>query len=136
MPPADMPANSDSSSELNFMGAIEAHVRWKIRLEAYINGTSDENLDAEVVCRDDQCALGKWIYGGGGTKYGNHPMFPVLKQSHMNFHRAAGDVIRAVDNGDNDKARTMLNSGDYARHSHRVKSDLARLSLELENEMQ
>lgn len=132
MAPEGLSTTSDDA-ELNFMGAIEAHVRWKIRLEAYINGTSEEHLDADVVCRDDQCILGKWIYGGGGAKYGEHPMFPVLKQTHMHFHRAAGDVIRAVDAGDAEKARLMLNSGDYARYSHRVKSDLARLSLELEN---
>jgi hypothetical protein len=133
MAPAD---SKPDSSELNFMGAIEAHVRWKIRLEAYINGTSEEHLDPDVVCRDDQCALGKWIYGGGGVKYGTHPMFPVLKQTHMNFHRSAGDIIRAVDAGEKEKARTMLNSGDYARYSHRVKSDLARLSIDLEGDVE
>ena len=128
------PTGTPDNSELNFMGAIEAHVRWKIRLEAYINGTSEEHLDPEVVCRDDQCALGKWIYGGGGAKYGNHPLFPVLKQTHTNFHRAAGDIVRTVDAGDKEKARTMLNSGEYARYSHRDKSDLARLSIDLESD--
>lgn len=126
------PAESLDSSQLDFMGAIEAHVRWKIRLEAYINGTSEEHLNPHMVCRDDQCVLGKWIHGGGGAKYGSHPMFTVLKQTHMNFHRAAGEIIQTVDAGERDKARHMLNSGDYARHSHRVKSDLARLSIELE----
>ena len=135
MPPADTTGKPDDS-QLNFMSAIEAHVRWKMRLEAYINGTSEEHLDPDVVCRDDQCALGKWIYGGGGAKYGNHPMFPVLKQTHMNFHRSAGDVIRLVDAGEKEKARALLNSGDYARHSHRVKSDLARLSIELESDFE
>lgn len=122
----------DAQDDFNFMSAIEAHVRWKIRLEAYINGTSEEHLDAEVVCRDDQCALGKWIYGAGGNKYGSNPMFGVLKQTHMNFHKSAGEIIRTVDAGDAKQALTMLNSGEYARHSHRVKSDLARLSIELE----
>lgn len=133
MPTAPPPSDS---SELNFMGAIEAHVRWKVRLEAYINGTSEEQLDPEVVCRDDQCLLGKWIYGGGGAKYGNHPLFPDLKQTHMHFHRSAGEIVRTVDAGDPEKARTLLTSGDYARHSHRIKSELARLSLELENDFE
>ncbi len=124
----------NDDAELDFMGAIEAHVRWKIRLEAYINGTSQEHLDADVICRDDQCVLGKWIYGGGGDKYGDHPMFPVLKQTHLNFHQSAGDVVRLVDAGDTDAALSLLNKGDYARHSHRVKSDLARLSIELEGD--
>lgn len=126
---------SNDHLQFNFMEAIEAHVRWKIRLEAYISGTSGEKLDADVVCRDDQCALGKWIYGNGGAKHGNHPMFPDLKETHAHFHRAAGEVIRSADAGEQEKARTMLNSGEYARYSHRIKSDLARLSLELESDL-
>lgn len=127
------PPQKPCESQLNFMGAIEAHVRWKIRLEAYINGTSEEHLDPEVICRDDQCILGKWIYGGGGEKFGNHPLFPDLKRTHAHFHRCAGDIVRTVDAGQPEKAREMLCAGDYARHSHRIKSELARLSLELEN---
>ncbi len=61
-----MGKNTGDSGEFNFMNAIEAHVRWKVRLEAYINGTNEEELDADVVCRDDQCMLGQWIYGKGG----------------------------------------------------------------------
>jgi len=135
MTPENSTENPDGS-ELNFMGAIEAHVRWKVRLEAYISGTGEDHLDPDVVCLDDQCLLGKWIYGGGGAKYGSHPLFPDLKQTHMQFHRAAGDIIRTVDAGDREKARTMLNSGDYARHSYRIKSELARLSLELESNIE
>lgn len=118
--------------DFNFMNAIEAHVRWKVRLEAYIGGTSDEQLDADVVCRDDQCMLGKWIYGPGGAKFGEHPKFPGLRDTHREFHRCAGDVIRKVDAGETDAARHLLCKGDYATYSHRIKSQLARMSLELD----
>lgn len=122
----------EDCGELNFMAAIEAHVRWKVRLEAYISGTSQEQLDPEVVCRDDQCVLGKWIHGPGSARYGNHPKFPGLRDTHKEFHRCAGDVIRKVDTGDTDSARELLCKGDYAKYSHRIKSELARLSLELD----
>ncbi len=55
--------------DLDFMGAIEAHIRWKVRLESYISGEGREQLDPDVVGKDNQCALGKWIYGPGGQKY-------------------------------------------------------------------
>jgi hypothetical protein len=119
---------------LNFMEAIEAHVRWKVRLEAYINGTATEELDADLVCRDDKCALGKWIHGVGGTKYGGHPRFPGLREIHQAFHRCAGEVIRFADRNERDKALDLLNRGDYARFSHQIKAQLARLSLELSSE--
>ncbi len=122
----------EQCGELNFMAAIEAHVRWKVRLETYISGTGDEQLDAEVVCRDDQCMLGKWIYGPGGEKFGSHPKFPGLRETHKEFHRCAGEVIRRADSGDTDAARELLCKGDYAKYSHRIKSELARLSLELD----
>jgi hypothetical protein len=118
--------------ELDFYMAIEAHVRWKVRLESYINGTSEEQLNPDVVCRDDQCALGKWIYGPGGVRFGGHPKFPDLRDVHAQFHRCAGDVIRSVDRGDIDQARDLLLRGDYAKCSQRVKAELARLALELQ----
>ncbi len=119
---------------INFMSAIEAHVRWKIRLEAYIAGTSEEQLDPEVVCRDDQCPLGKWIYSDGGQQYGDNPEFEAMRLTHAKFHQCAGDVIRLVDEGNKEEASRLLCSGDYASHSHQIKSKLARLALELEGD--
>ena len=119
--------------ELNFMDAIEAHVRWKVRLEAYINGTSNEKLDPEQICRDDQCILGKWIYGPGGEKHGDHPKFPGLRETHRSFHLSAGDVVRLVDGGKKGEARDLLCKGAYAKHSNRIKGELARLGLELDS---
>jgi len=119
---------------LNFMEAIEAHVRWKVRLEAYINGTATERLDANVVCQDDKCVLGKWIHGVGGLKYGDHPRFPGLRDIHKEFHRSAGDVIRFADQDEAAKALELLNRGDYARLSHQIKAQLARMSLELSSD--
>lgn len=118
--------------DLNFMSAIEAHVRWKVRLEAYIAGTSEETLDAEAISRDDQCMLGKWIYGEGGQEHGDNPRFDAMKEIHAKFHRCAGDVVRTVDAGDPVKAKDLLCKGDYASYSHRIKAELARLALELE----
>ena len=71
-PPADA---SMELAGLNFMTAIEAHIKWKSRLESYIQGTSTEDLKVEVICRDDQCPLGKWIYSAGGERFGTIDTF-------------------------------------------------------------
>ncbi|MFA5530831.1 MAG: CZB domain-containing protein [Thiohalomonadaceae bacterium] len=118
---------------IDFFTAIEAHVRWKIRLEAYIAGTSEEKLDPDTVARDDQCALGKWIHSSGGARFGSHPKFPELRDIHAQFHRCAGEVIRAIDRGEIDTARESLAKGEYARYSQRIKAELARLALELDD---
>jgi hypothetical protein len=117
--------------DLDFMGAIEAHIRWKVRLEAYITGESKEKLDSAVVEKDDQCALGKWIYGSGGERYSAMPLFQSLKETHTGFHQCAAQVIQSVDEGDLIKAGEILSRGCYAKHSSKVKAELARLSIEL-----
>lgn len=118
------------NSELDVIGAIESHLRWKIRLEAYINGTGAERLDADAVGRDDQCALGMWIYGPGVAHFGQVDPFTELKSAHAQFHQCAAAVIRTADAGKKDEAMRMLGDGDYAKCSYRVKMLLARVCRE------
>jgi hypothetical protein len=122
-------ANSIFDNELDVISAIEAHIRWKIRLESYINGTSDEQLDATVVAKDDQCALGKWIYENG-QRFSHLGQFADLKKTHAEFHRCAAAVICEADKGDRPHALKMLNEGEYAKCSYRVKTMLARVCRE------
>jgi len=117
---------------VDFYAAIQAHVLWRLRLEAYINGTGDEKLNAELVGHDHHCPLGKWLHGAGGKHFGSHPQFPELQKAHACFHQQAGEVIRYADTGDSDKARELLR-GNYAACSQKVKANLAKLGLETGN---
>ncbi len=112
---------------LNFKTAVDAHMKWKVRLENYISGTSTEQLKVEVVCRDDQCPLGKWIYDKGGETFGYSETFFDMKVHHAMFHRCAGKVLEAAQAGDRDGATRLLNTGEYVKASERVKMLLARL---------
>lgn len=128
--PALEPSSENRGGEvggLNFKSAVDAHMKWKIRLESYINGTSDEDLKVDVVCRDDQCPLGKWIYSRGGSEFGYAETFFDMKVHHANFHRCAGEVLRTAQAGDKAQAMQLLQHGDYVRASERVKQLLARL---------
>jgi hypothetical protein len=112
---------------LNFKTAVDAHMKWKVRLESYINGTSTEQLKVEVVSRDDQCPLGKWIYDKGGEKFGFSETFLDVKANHAHFHRCAGSVLAAAQAGDTATALKLLKGGDYVKSSERVKMLLARM---------
>ncbi|MDD5296622.1 MAG: CZB domain-containing protein [Rhodocyclaceae bacterium] len=112
---------------LNFKSAVDAHMKWKSRLESYIGGTSTEDLKVEVVCRDDQCALGKWVYSQGGERFGFSETFADMKDHHAHFHRTAGEVLAMAQAGQKDQALRLLHHGDYGRTSERVKMALARL---------
>jgi len=50
---------------LDFVNAIEAHTKWKVRLQSMIDCDTAEMLDPDKVARDDLCELGKWIYASG-----------------------------------------------------------------------
>lgn len=112
---------------LNFMSAIDAHMKWKVRLERCLENDNKENLQVSVISKDDQCLLGKWIYGPGGDAYGHLPEFQEMKKEHARFHRCAGEVLGCCLAGDKQGAGEKLRGGDYVRASERVKLQLARL---------
>ncbi len=131
---AAAPPPADASMELaglNFMTAIEAHIKWKSRLESYIQGTSSEELKAEVICRDDQCPLGKWIYSTGGERFGTIDTFGDMKGHHALFHQCAGRIVETAQAGNKDEAMRLLQYGDYVRASEQVKRLLAKLYVRL-----
>lgn len=129
--PVALQAGSDDKGAevagLNFKTAVDAHMKWKVRLESYINGTSTEQLKVEVVSRDDQCPLGKWIHDTGGEKFGYSETFFDMKAHHAHFHRCAGEVLEAAQAGETAKATKLLQGGDYLKASERVKMLLARM---------
>ncbi|MDO9063916.1 MAG: CZB domain-containing protein [Sulfuricella sp.] len=129
--PAAPAADAVSSAGIDFMAAIEAHVRWKVRLENYIDGTTTEKLDVEIVGMDNQCPLGKWIYGAGGDKYNANPVFQEIRGIHADFHKCSAGIMRQADAGDKEGAVEALRRGEHFKLSQRIKTKLARLHMEL-----
>lgn len=114
-------------SEINISDAIAAHMKWKGRLQSYLDGTSEEKLDPMVICRDDQCVLGKWIHGPALNYFHNDEGFHKLRSDHANFHFVAGNVVKKVQESDMSGA-DMLMKNDYAQASREVIRDLTELN--------
>lgn len=91
--------------KMNFDEAIVAHAEWKLKLTLYLQG--DGNLDHSIVCQDNQCKLGKWIYSDG-KKYANEHTYEHLRKVHADFHRCAGMVIQTVDSKKIDEAKNLI----------------------------
>lgn len=106
-------------AEIDIDTAIAAHDNWKLRLQNYVNGKSSETLQAEVVCLDDRCDLGKWLHGPGGQRLGKYPAFSVLIARHKYFHVQASTVVALVQADDKHKASKMLDSS-YRHASNQV----------------
>lgn len=100
---------------MNFDDAIAAHLKWKARLDQFIEGTSNESLNSATICKDNLCDLGKWIYGDG-AKYQAAPPYADLVKKHAHFHVCAADVVKLVEGGDKPAATSLL-SGAFASAS-------------------
>ncbi|MGZ8257204.1 MAG: CZB domain-containing protein [Gallionella sp.] len=123
-------AKADASEEvggLNFKTALEAHIKWKVRLMGVVDGTGTETLDPRVVSADNQCALGKWIYGQGGKDYSSHAEFKELVAAHTNFHKCAGHVLDLALDGKQTQAKQEIEGGAFAKASHETSRHLMRL---------
>jgi hypothetical protein len=120
-------------SEVNIADAINAHMKWKARLQRCLDGTSDEQLDPMVICRDDQCALGQWIHGPALHHFRDDEGFGVLRSDHAQFHFVASNVVYKVQQ--NDLASAMeLFSGEYIQASRKVIYALTELNKQLGDE--
>jgi methyl-accepting chemotaxis protein len=94
---------------MNWDESVEAHVKWKIKLQAYIN-VRGEKLDANTIAKDNACALGQWLSNEASKLQGN-ATFQTLKGDHSAFHKAAADVVKKVDAGDKAGATALMGSG-------------------------
>jgi hypothetical protein len=106
-------------AEIDIDSAITAHENWKLRLQNYLNGNSTENLQPEIICLDDRCDLGKWLYGPGGQRLGKYPAFSVLVARHKYFHIQASTVVALAQADDKDQASKTLD-GSYRHASNQV----------------
>ena len=110
---------------MNLIDALCSHISWKLRLQKVIDGTSEEQLDAATVARDDACELGKWIYGEG-LKYKASETYRALGRVHANFHICAAKVVLKAQEGDKRSAASLLHTTiePLSREIVRVMSDL------------
>jgi aerotaxis receptor len=83
-----------TQDDIDFAKWVAAHRNWRRRLSDYVHGSSREEFDENVVCRDDCCELGAWIHGNGHRFYGQLPVFGKLHDYNADFHRRAGHVVR------------------------------------------
>lgn len=118
------------NAEINIMDAINAHVRWKVRLEKYLEGSSDEKLDPNIVRLDNQCVLGKWIHGPAEKFFEGDDSLQALREDHAEFHTLAGRIVELVHANDKAGAEKILH-GEYSEASRVVIRDLTILSKQI-----
>ncbi len=91
---------------LDFDRVINAHLQWKVKLNAFLGGEG-EKLDPDAVGRDDKCELGCWIHGDG-QRFANNAAYREVRSRHAAFHQCAAEVIRRRMAGDAAGAARLL----------------------------
>ena len=100
----------------DFAAARDKHRQWLGRLQEVLEGKI--SMTVEQAGSPKECALGKWIYGGGLKEYKAIAEMYTLEQTHRQFHHAVCAVVAAKAKGDEDQAK--LNLGNVTELSKGV----------------
>jgi len=115
-------------SGLDFIHAIEWHMKWRGDIEDHLAGRATSNLSAEEASCDDHCQLGIWLKGEGEKTYGVRREFRDLVRDHALFHLSAGELLNGFQTGKDCPGRLRQN---FLTGSEVVLKHLARLYLQL-----
>ncbi len=91
-------------------GAIKAHINWKVRLLAHLNG--GEGIDRKVAASADHCDLGVWIQAEA-PRLSGQGAFEALRAKHSHFHEVVGEVIDLKASGKEAEARASIEHGTF-----------------------
>lgn len=94
---------------MDFDAAMAAHADWKVNLRVALVGKT--TVDAEKACSDRNCALGRWLHGDARSTHGSDRNYLQCVEAHREFHEAAGEVARSINNRDYERAEKMLEGG-------------------------
>jgi methyl-accepting chemotaxis protein len=120
------------STPFSFADAVNVHIKWKARLIDYIKGKSTEQLEVAKVSCDDQCDLGRWMYGPA-TVHSRLTEYKDLKHAHAAFHRSVGNIVECVHEHHTDKAMDML-GGEFFQLSNQTVRAIKSLQYKVDEE--
>ncbi|CAK0772799.1 hypothetical protein CCP3SC5AM1_70040 [Gammaproteobacteria bacterium] len=112
--------------DLNF--AIQSHIDWKKKLIIAIN--KKEIINDETVFTDDQCTFGKWLHGEAKKHYSQFSTYHICIAKHTEFHKYAGDIVKAINEKRFTDAEVMIEQGNYFEISFALINSINDLKLE------
>jgi hypothetical protein len=88
---------------------IGAHGMWKQRLVSAIS-TGQSEWTPAIVCQDNQCEFGKWLYSCSAQEKAS-PHFNEVKKLHAQFHSEAAEVLKMALAGQKSEATQAIDNG-------------------------
>ena len=83
---------------VNLSSAKMAHLAWKTKMRAFLDGQSTLSEDQAV--SHTACAFGKWYYGEGMERYGRLPEMRRIEQPHTELHAAIKAIVQLKNQGE------------------------------------
>jgi methyl-accepting chemotaxis protein len=96
---------------LDLSRAKAAHLAWKSRLRAFLDGSG--NLTEEQAVSHHHCDFGKWYDSADGLKrYGHIPALREVEAPHAELHQIIKDVIRFKNSGQHAAAEALMDRAE------------------------
>ena len=92
--------------QIDFMSQLTEHIVWNIRLRCFLDGGECISEEQAVSC--ERCALGRWLYGEGQSRYGHIPAIKELEGVHCQMHKQVKQIIISKNSGDKAEAEAGL----------------------------
>lgn len=92
-------------NKLDLSKAKSAHLNWKARLRAFLDGHA--SLTEQEAVSHQQCAFGKWYYSEGVSKYSHIQELRDVEAPHAELHRTIKDIVKAMAAGDKEHAEKL-----------------------------
>lgn len=90
---------------LDLSKAKSAHLAWKSRLRAFLDGKS--SLTQKEAVSHHDCLFGKWYYSDGLDKFSHLPEMRDVEGPHAELHRLIKQIIEAKDRNDDAQAEQL-----------------------------
>jgi aerotaxis receptor len=78
--------------DFDFSQAKQAHLEWRRRARALLDG-DDGALSIDQAVSHKSCALGKWYYSAGLSRFGGVEGMRDIEQPHAELHRKVREII-------------------------------------------
>ncbi len=113
---------------LDLSAAKAAHLNWKTRLRAFLDGKEALSMDEAVSHR--HCKFGKWYYSEGLAHFGDIPAMREVEKPHEELHEMIRTIIEYKERGQMDQAEEAY------RYVSTISDQIVRLMDEAERQAQ
>ncbi|MEN3802322.1 methyl-accepting chemotaxis protein [Aeromonas veronii] len=85
--------------------ARAAHMGWKTRVRAYLDG--QEGLSRSEAVSDKECRLGHWYFSEGQACCGDQPAFRAMAAPHARLHQVIQQIIELKNQHKHEEAEAL-----------------------------